>query len=178
MRRATRGSEVAALLLAGTLALSGCGKRERPPAAGPARPDLGPAMAAAQHAAQAGAPVGQMDLCDFKAGPENAPVKVVAFYPGRHEDTLAAVKALLQKFPDKVSVQIVDWRTKEGIATRDKAGLTCAGITINGKNAMDLTIDGKTEKVMFIRGMNGDWTEAQLVAAVQAEVDAAAKAKP
>lgn len=152
------------LALAGTLVLSGCGKGGPPTAkaGGPAH----------------GAPVGTMDLCDFKAGPEKAPVKVVAFYPGRHEETLAAVKGLLQKFPDQVSVQIVDWRTKEGVETRDKAGLSCAGITINGKNAVELTIDGKTEKVMFIRGMDGDWNEAQLLAAVQAEVAATGKAKP
>ena len=152
------------LALAGTLVLSGCGQGGPPTAkaGGPAH----------------GAPVGKMDLCDFQAGPGNAPVKVVAFYPGRHEETLAAVKGLLQKFPEQVSVQIVDWRTKEGVETRDKAGLSCAGITINGKNAVELTIDGKTEKVMFIRGMDGDWNEAQLLAAVQAEVAATGKAKP
>jgi predicted small lipoprotein YifL len=167
MKRATMA--LGMLALAVVFALGGCGKGGPPKAraAAPGHEAAGPA-----------APVGKMDLCDFKAGPENAAVKVVAFYPGRHEDTLAAVKALLQKFPDQVSVQIVDWRTQEGVATRDQAGLSCAGITINGKNAMDLTIDGKTEKVMFIRGMNGDWTEAQLLAAVQAEVAASAKAKP
>lgn len=170
MKRMTMTLRSSALLLAGVVALYGCGKGG-PPKARAAAP-------AVHDAAATAAPVGKMELCDFKAGPENAPVKVVAFYPGRHEDTLAAVKGLLQKFPDQVSVQIVDWRTEEGVATRNKAGLTCAGITINGKNAMDLTIDGKTEKVMFIRGMNGDWTEPQLLAAVQAEIAATAKAKP
>jgi len=48
-----------------------------------------------------------------------------------------------------------------------------AGITVNGRNAFDLTVDGRTEKVMFIRGMDGDWTEAQLQAVVKAEVEAA-----
>jgi hypothetical protein len=149
--------------LAGTLALSGCGKGG-PPTAKAALPTHGSA--------------GTTALCNFKGGPENAPVKVVAFYPGRHEETLAAVKSLLQKFPEQVSVQIVDWSTKEGIEIRDQAGLSCAGITINGKNAMDLTIDGKSEKVMFVRGMDGDWTEPQLLAAVQAEIAVTAKAKP
>jgi hypothetical protein len=156
------------LALALVFALSGCGKGGPPQAAG-----AGPAPGAPP-----GVPVGKMDLCDFKAGPESAPVRVVAFYPGRHEDTLAAVKGLLQKFPDQVSVQIVDWRTQEGAAARDQAGLSCAGITINGKNAVELTIDGKTEKVMFIRGIDGDWTGAQLLAAVEAEIAATATPKP
>jgi hypothetical protein len=175
MKRMQTALGILTVALVGAVALNGCGKGG-PPA--PKGEGAGPAHTAIGAAGGAGAPVGKMDLCDFKAGPENAPVKVVAFYPGRHEDTLAAVKALLQKYPDKVSVQIVDWRTQEGVATRDKAGLSCAGITINGKNAMDLTIDGKTEKVMFIRGMNGDWTEPQLLAAVEAEIAATAKAKP
>lgn len=136
---------------------------------------------APEHAAAPGTgavpATGQMEFCDFKAGADTAAVKVVAFYPGRHEDTLAAVKGLLEKFPEQVSVEIVDWRRKEGMERRDQAGLTCAGITVNGKNAFDLTVDGKTEKVMFIRGINGDWTEPQLLAAVKAEVEAV-KAKP
>lgn len=135
------------------------------------------AAKAAPHGQAAAPATGQMEFCDSKQGPENAPVKVVAFYPGRHEDTLAAVKGLVQKFPDQISVEIVDWRRKEGMERRDQAGLTCAGVTINGKNAFDLTVEGRTEKVMFIRGINGDWTEAQLVAAVQAEIEAG-KAKP
>lgn len=154
------------LIAAGTMLVgAGCGK---------GRTSADAAKAPAHGQAPA---TGQMEFCDSKQGPDSAPVKVVAFYPGRHEDTLAAVKGLVQKFPDQVSVEIVDWRRKEGMERRDQAGLTCAGVTINGKNAFDLTVEGRTEKVMFIRGINGDWTEAQLVAAVQAEIEAG-KPKP
>jgi hypothetical protein len=130
---------------------------------------------AESQAAAAAAPqeTTQMELCDFSAGPEDAKVNVVAFYPGRHEDTLAAVKKLLKTFPDTVHVEIVDWRTEEGMKRRDEAGLTCAGVTINGKNAFEVEIDGKTNKVLFVRGIDGEWTEADLVAAVQQELDAA-----
>lgn len=118
----------------------------------------------------------EMNLCDFIGGPENAKVTVVAFYPGRHEDTLAAIKRLLKKFPYDVRVEIVDWRTEQGMTRRDEAGLTCAGVIINGKNAFDITVDGKTNKVLFVRGIDGEWTEADLQAAVQQELDAAKKA--
>jgi len=116
-----------------------------------------------------------MDYCDYKGGPDGAAVKIVAFYPGRHEDTLAAVKRLLETFPKDVSVEIVDWRRPEGLKRRDEGGLTCAGITINGRNAFDLEVDGKTAKVLFVRGIDGEWTEADLVAAVKQEVTKVAK---
>ena len=167
-RNAIAGGMLSAVLLLAA-GLGGCGKGRKGTA------DVAPPEAAASAAV---AETGQMVLCDYKGGPEDAPVKVVAFYPGRHEDTLAAVKALMQKFPERVSVEVVDWRSKEGAARRDQAGLSCAGITINGKNAFDIQLEGKSEKVMFIRGMNGDWTEAQLLAAVESELDAVAKPQP
>lgn len=116
-----------------------------------------------------------MQYCDFKSGPEDAAVKVVAFYPGRHEDTLEAVKNLLNVFPGKVAVEIVDWRHAEGLRRRDEAGLTCAGVVINGKNVFELQIDGKTANVMFIRGIDGEWTAGELQAAVKQQLEAAAK---
>ena len=114
-----------------------------------------------------------MDFCDFKAGPDNAAVKILAFYPGRHEDTIAAVKGLLEKYPKDVSVEVVDWRRPEGLAKRDANGLVCAGITINGKNAFELEIRGKTSKVLFVRGIDGEWTEEDLLAAVEKELASA-----
>jgi hypothetical protein len=115
------------------------------------------------------------EYCDYKGGPETAAVKVVAYYPGRHEDTLAAVKRLLETFPKDVSVEIVDWRRPDGLKRRDESGLTCAGVTINSRNAFDLEMDGKTAKVLFVRGIDGEWTEPDLVAAVKQELTKAAK---
>ena len=157
-----RAVGAAAVVAAALLGLAGCGK---------GRTSADAPKAAGVHA---GDGTGQMQFCDAKEGPADAAVKVVAYYPGRHEDTLAAVRRLLEVAPGKVSIEIVDWRHKEGMARRDQAGLTCAGITVNGRNAFDLTVDGRTEKVMFIRGLDGDWTEAQLQAVVKAEVEAAA----
>jgi uncharacterized protein YbjT (DUF2867 family) len=119
-----------------------------------------------------------MEFCDFRGGPPEALVKVVAYYPGGHEDTLAAVKRLIGKHKGLVSVEVVDWRRKEGAARRERAGLTCAGVTVNGKNAFDLVLDGRSEKVLFVRGIDGEWTEAQLNAAVEAEIAAAKAAAP
>jgi hypothetical protein len=114
----------------------------------------------------------EMDLCNFIGGPDNAKVTVLAFYPGRHEDTLAAIKGILKKFPQDVRVEIVDWRMPEGMKRRDEAGLTCAGVVIDGKNAFDITVDGKTNKVLFVRGIDGEWTAADLEAAVRQELAA------
>ncbi|OGV73278.1 MAG: hypothetical protein A3K19_14445 [Lentisphaerae bacterium RIFOXYB12_FULL_65_16] len=116
--------------------------------------------------------------CDFAGGPEDAKVKVEAFYPGRHEDTLAAVKDLLTEFPGQVRVEIVDWRTEQGLARRDATGLVCAGVVINGKNTFDLEVDGKPVKVLFVRGIDGEWTKTDLVAAVRKTLQQPEDAKP
>ena len=159
-QRTVRVTLPAAGLLTVLTLLAGCPQKPAP-AAPPS---------AAGHPPPAG---GGMNYCDFKKGPVGAPVRIVAFYPGRHEDTLAALKQLLEDFPDKVHVEIVDWRRAQGLERRDAAGLTCAGITINGKNAFDLTINGKASKVLFVRGIDGEWTQDDLRAAVKKELRAA-----
>ena len=145
-----------ACLAAGAIlvALSGCGK---------------PAQGAASAPGGDSAP-----LCDFVGGTENAKVHVDAYFPGRHEDTLAAVKTLLTTFPGQIHLEIVDWRTPEGLKRRDATGLTCAGILVNGKNAFDLVTDGKPNKVLFTRCIDGEWTKADLEAAIRQELAAAA----
>ncbi len=160
-RRQTRSRNwkaVGAALVGVVMLAAGCGKSNKSVG------DTGP-----QDPGQAGLPPapGTMQLCNFKDGPADAPVKVEAYYPGRHEDTLAAVKALVKKFPGKVQVEIIDWRSEEGMQRRDAAGLSCAGITINGKNAFDLEVNGKKTKVLFVRGIDGEWTAADLDAAVR-----------
>jgi hypothetical protein len=162
--RTTIGWICAGLLLAAVG--FGCSKRtaaSQGDTAAPAAKGSAPAAAGA-------APSGGTEYCDFKGGPDNAPVKVVAYYPGRHEDTLAAVKALLQAFPQQVSVEIVDWRTPAGLKRRDASGLTCAAVTINGRNAFDLEMGGKTSKVLFVRAIDGEWTAEDLTAAVKQEL--------
>ncbi|MDP6438998.1 MAG: hypothetical protein QGH74_05135 [Candidatus Brocadiia bacterium] len=116
--------------------------------------------------------VADTEYVDFKDGPDEAPVKVVAFYPGRHEDTLAAVKSLLETFEGRVQVEIVDWRHKQGLQRQSDAGLTCAAVTVNGESAFDLETDGEPTKVLFERGMGGEWTKAELEAAVRQELEA------
>ena len=116
---------------------------------------------------------GQGEFCDFKSGPDGAKVKVEAYYPGRHEDTLAAVKSLLATFPGQVQVEIIDWRRPEGATRRDAAGLTCAGIVINGKNTIELNADGKElVRARFVRSVGGEWTKDDLESAVRQEIAA------
>lgn len=143
------GGLVALALLAGA-----CGKQAQPPAA-------------------AAGPAGDTQYCDFKGGPENAAVKVVAYYPGGHEETLALVKSLMETFPGQVSVEIVDWRRPEGLKRRDDDGFSCGTVAINGKNTFDLVEDGKPVKVLFVRRVDAEWTAEDLLAAVKQELAAA-----
>lgn len=155
LRRGPQLTVCLAAVLAGCL-LSGCPKQTQQ---------------TQQQKAPAGMPAGQQtQYCDFKAGPDDAKVKVTAFYPGRHEDTLAAVKSLVDAFPGKVQIEVVDWRRPEGLKRRDETGLVCAGVVINDKNAFDLEINGQKSKVLFVRGMDGEWTKADLEAAVKQEL--------
>jgi hypothetical protein len=114
--------------------------------------------------------VEETEYIDFKAGPDEAPVTVVAFYPGGHADTIAAVKSLLGTFEGRVRVEIVDWRHEEGMRKRSDAGLTCAGVAVNGTFAFDLETNGKPTKVLLLRGIDGEWTKAELEAAVRQEL--------
>lgn len=145
------------LIVAALLCARGYGEDKPAPGAGAAQPGAAPS-------------------CDFTGGPAAAKVKVEAYYPGRHEDTLAAVKSLLTTFPDKVRVEIIDWRTPAGLKRRDATGLVCAGVMINGKNAFDLVTDGKPNKVLFVRCMDGEWTKADLEGAVRQELEKVDKA--
>lgn len=147
-----------AVLIAAALVIAGCGK---------SKSTAGSDTDGARLVGPPSAVGGAMQLCNFKDGPADAPVKVQAFYPGRHPDTLAAVKALVKKYPGKVQIEIIDWRTEDGMKRRDAAGLSCAGVVINGKNAFELEVNGNKSKVLFVRGMDGEWTEADLEAAVK-----------
>lgn len=148
-----------AVAVAGLVLTFGCPKRREADVTPPA----GEAAADADQG-------GGVQYCDFKGGPADAKVKVEAYYPGRHEDTLAAVKSLLETFPEKVQVEIVDWRRKEGLERRNATGLVCAGVMINDKNAFEVEVDGKADKVLFVRGLGGEWTKADLEAAVRKEL--------
>ncbi|MBT7166346.1 MAG: hypothetical protein HN904_26425 [Victivallales bacterium] len=155
-----------ALALGITLAVTGC-KKEQDQPAGDATTNP------AEMAANAG---GGVEYCDFAAGPEAAPIKVVAYYPGGHEETLATVKALLKQYPDKVHVRVVDWRHEEGRALKKAAGLSCAGVTINGNHIIEIARDGKKESISFTKGLSkGEWAVEDLKAAVDQELAKAGK---
>ena len=149
----TTGAWILACGLA--LVATGCGKK---PAEQAANVDTAPPAAAESY-------------CDFVGGPEDAIVKVVGYYPGEHEETIAVLKELLTSFPGKVRVQIVDWRHEEGRKLRNEANLSCAGVTINGNNVMEIQHGEKTDSVAFTRGLSkGDWTAEDLKAAVEQEL--------
>ena len=150
-------------LLAGlvTLAVPTCRK---PPAPNPGEEPPSTPSATVRQADDA--------LIDYKDGPEDAKVKIVAYFPGYHEDTLAAVKAMRSLAPAQVQVEVVDWRSEAGLRRLRATGLSFAGITINGKSAFELNVDGQRRRVLFVRGIGGEWTRADLEAAVRQELEA------
>jgi len=156
------------LTLGIALAITGCKKpqeQEQPTGDATTNP--------AEKAANAGS---GKEYCDFTGGAADAPVKVKAYYPGGHVETLAAIKALLKQYPGKVHVQIIDFRPEEGRALRKTAGLTCAGVTINDDFIIEIDRDGKKESVSFTKGLSkGEWAVEDLKAAVDQELAKAGK---
>lgn len=110
---------------------------------------------------------------DWKGGPEDAKVVVIAYYPGNKNgiESTIPVKKLVKEFPGKVRVEIVDWRFPEGLKRKREAGLTCAGILINGSDTKTIIENGEKREVWFARRIGGEWTEKDLILAVQQEVE-------
>jgi len=96
-----------------------------------------------------------------KMGPEDAVVKLVAFYPEDegHKFIVDYLKEFAEAHPDSVSLAAVDFRTPAGYEVWQQTGLGCAGVLVNGETDWEVETDGKTEKVSFTKRMGVLWTK-------------------
>ncbi len=107
-------------------------------------------------------------------GDPKAKVKVEAFYPigivggESHEWVKEYALKLVQAFPNKVQVVVVDWSKEKGADEFAKRGLTCGAFLINGQ----IMVTYKGRKRAFLRNpvMSG-WSFEQLKEVVAAEVE-------
>jgi len=107
--------------------------------------------------------------CRRSAAAKQEPtVKIEAYYPFNesHQFIGDYLKELEKKYPGQVAVELIDFRYPEGRERWMKTGLSCAGVFINGKTTYDVTRDGKTEAVNFIKRMGTFWTEADMEAVI------------
>ncbi len=131
-----------------------------------------PALAETEPAASARGPSRQAGDAAGKAK-----VTVQAFYPDNegHAVIKQLVEQLGRKYPGQVSAEFVDFTSDEGFERWREAGLTCGAILINGEQTVKIKEAKGTREVTFMMGMGGEWTQADLEAAV---VQAVAEAYP
>jgi len=102
-------------------------------------------------------------------GPEEAKVRVVAFYPidEPHQGLIDLLKGLAtEEYPGKLYARCVDYRTPEGRALFSRAELQVAAILINGENSIDLKTATGVRTVDFVKDMGRYWTADDLREAV------------
>jgi hypothetical protein len=101
--------------------------------------------------------------CVIGAGCQRAAepvVDIVAFYPlnAEHQYIADYLLEMEKAHPGEVRVKIYDMQSPEGREEWQGRGLTCAGVFVNGTTRHELTREGKTETVDFIKRMDVFWT--------------------
>lgn len=147
------------LLAISMLLIAGCKRGGGPEEQTPATPTAPPRAAkAAEPAAELGPGVYKLDgfVC------------VTAFYPGNedHKWVREYLKRLEEKHPGKVKTRFVEFNTDEGATEWQEAGLDCGTWFIDGESEVTFTVDGREKTVWFAKEEGGEWTEADLFAAV------------
>ena len=115
--------------------------------------------------AKAAEPAGELGPGVFKL---DGFVCVTAFYPGNddHKWVPDYLQKLAEQYPDTVKTRFVAFNTDEGATEWQEAGLECGTWFIDGESEVTFTADGKEKTVWFVKEQGGEWTEADLFAAV------------
>ena len=112
------------------------------------------------------------EQASFEAGPREAKVRVVAFYPMDEvrKPLMDLLKSLAKQYPGKVYVKCTDIRTPEGQEARARAGGGGPGLLINAQNSVMILAKPNPYRVDFNQDMGRYWTAEDLKAAVAQEV--------
>ena len=92
--------------------------------------------------------------------PDAVPIVIEAYYPltEGHKFIADYLKSVEAANPGKVKVTVHDMQTEEGRKKWMTAGLSCAGVFVNGKTSYEITTNGKKETVAFLQRMDVMWT--------------------
>ena len=91
------------------------------------------------------------DACIRWGAPE-ARLKVRAFLPFEclcQGDRLRVMSDSARKYGDRIYIELINMDSHAGARQFDEAGLSCAGVFINGRQMMKVTVDGQTRLVRF-----------------------------
>jgi hypothetical protein len=94
-------------------------------------------------------------------GNPDAPVKLMAFYPLNegHQFIADYVQEFAEAHSEHVYLEVIDFRTSEGMVVWQDTGLSCAGVLVNGTTVHEIERDGEIETVNFIKRLGVNWTK-------------------
>ncbi|MCX5713698.1 MAG: molybdate ABC transporter substrate-binding protein [Candidatus Omnitrophica bacterium] len=99
-------------------------------------------------------------------------VSIMAYYPLNEEHQFVAnyLKSMEKKYPGKVTVKVIDFRTSDGYDAWRKTGLACAGVFINAKSEFELETPEGKKKVKFLRRLDTFWSREDFEKVLENEI--------
>ena len=97
-------------------------------------------------------------------GPEDAKVKIVGMVPivnPCHAATVAALKEMYEAHPDDIHLTLIDFQGPDSGEWKQKLGVTCATVEINGQYTFNL--EGRTVTFQKKEGMTYQPTDLKTV---------------
>jgi ABC-type glycerol-3-phosphate transport system substrate-binding protein len=96
-------------------------------------------------------------------------VKIEAYYPvnAGHQFIIDYLKGIEKKYPGQVKLEVYDTQSPEGRKKWSSTGLSCSGVFVNGSTHHEITRNGKTETVDFLKRMDDFWTRDDFEAVVK-----------
>jgi hypothetical protein len=87
---------------------------------------------------------------------------------GCQKETTDLLDGLVREYKGQISVEYIDFSTKEGYERTVKDGLNCSGLVINGKQTYTIKdSNGKQREVTFSHPINYLWTADDVKVVVQ-----------
>ena len=94
---------------------------------------------------------------------EKVTIKAYLNLGGCGEEVINLLDGLVQEYKEQVSVEYIDFSTREGYNRMIKDGLNCQGLVINGKQTYTIKdSNGKQREVTFSHPLNSQYTADDL----------------
>jgi len=99
---------------------------------------------------------------------EKVTIKAYLNLSGCGEEVINLLDGLVKEYQGLVSVEFIDFSTREGAESMEKAGLNCQGLIINGKQTYAFFDKNGTQKeVTFSHPINSQYTADDLKTVVR-----------
>ncbi|MFH1853900.1 MAG: molybdate ABC transporter substrate-binding protein [Candidatus Omnitrophota bacterium] len=103
---------------------------------------------------------------------DSAKVRIEAYYPFNEEHKFIGeyLKTFENKYPGRVSVRLIDFRSSDGYDEWRSTGLSCGGIIINGKSEFDIDTPEGRKNIRFLRRLETFWSREDFEKVIEKEV--------